>query len=63
MSQFVALCLTAGVTTAEALGLAADEVGTPLGPHLQHVATQVRAGRPLAQALSGVSRQLEVAEL
>lgn len=63
VSQFVALCLTAGLTTAEALDRASAQVGAPLGPHLRGVSTAVRAGRPLEPELTAVTRDLAVPEL
>lgn len=63
VSQFVALCLTAGLTTAEALERAAEQVDAPLGPQLQQVTRSVRAGKPLEPALSSVTRLLAVPEL
>ena len=63
MSQFVALCLTAGLTTAEALERAAEQVDAPLGPQLQQVTRSVRAGNRWNPALSSVTRLLAVPEL
>ncbi|MEI2716740.1 MAG: type II secretion system F family protein [Candidatus Nanopelagicales bacterium] len=62
LAEFLALCLTAGVTAAEALQRSASRTPQPLSGWIDIVVRQVRAGRPLDEGLTEVARILQLPE-
>ncbi len=60
LSQYLALCATAGLTAAESFDRSAGQMGQPMRPWLDQVVAEVRSGRSLEQSLTGVSAQMQV---
>lgn len=62
LAEFLALCLTAGVTPAEALERSAPRAPRPLAGWVETVVRKVRAGRPLDEGLTEVGGVLQLRE-
>ncbi len=60
LSQYLALCATAGLTAAESFDRSAGQIGPPMRPWVDQVVAEVRSGRSLEESLAGVSGHMQV---